>query len=470
MSDSAPTHYERLGITQDATTAEIRRAYRALAKTAHPDAGGDSASFRVLSDAYETLLNPLLRKEYDERLDVDRFVQERTAGPTFDLDGDEMTVRSKRDRAGGGGWHGTDGTFTGDVGVPDYLQDVFERPWTESAGAGGQTHHEPFEQEPTVTPADLLWHSPTPSIVAPTLTDHAVLCATDDDIVAIDAYSGRELWHAGVIAPAACPVNLVDDTVIAWTADGLLHGLESERGVTRWERPVGKPGRGELTVAGNTVVVATSSHVLGVGPRDGKVRWQASLVAPPTVPMVAVGPIAIVGTERGIDAFDLRRGRVRWRAPSRHAVDVALCPSSGSVWVSTGGGTLHRVDANNGATLGAWDVRSPIAGLADDGSILYASVVGPSQLVAVDRNGFVRWATGLATTSPQPALIAGTAHVADPSGEIVSIDTVDGSVLGRLSLPIEPFGPPLGFVDRLIVQARDGRICCVDLDVSGRAP
>lgn len=42
-----------LGVSRDADRAEIDRAYRALAKTAHPNAGGDRATWDRLSQAYE---------------------------------------------------------------------------------------------------------------------------------------------------------------------------------------------------------------------------------------------------------------------------------------------------------------------------------------------------------------------------------------------------------------------------------
>ena len=37
-----------LGLPRSATRAEVLTAFRNLAKTAHPDAGGDAASFREL--------------------------------------------------------------------------------------------------------------------------------------------------------------------------------------------------------------------------------------------------------------------------------------------------------------------------------------------------------------------------------------------------------------------------------------
>ncbi len=50
---------EVLGVSSLATPAEVRRAFRAAAKRAHPDSGGDEGVFRQVVDAYERLQDPL---------------------------------------------------------------------------------------------------------------------------------------------------------------------------------------------------------------------------------------------------------------------------------------------------------------------------------------------------------------------------------------------------------------------------
>ncbi|MBI2703820.1 MAG: PQQ-binding-like beta-propeller repeat protein [Actinobacteria bacterium] len=462
-----PTHYERLQVDDGATTDDIRRAYRALAKVAHPDAGGDADEFRLLTEAYETLCNPLLRREYDDRLSVEQFVQGGSFGRPH-RPGRTATDRSWRARsAGSGGWTGTDGDFTGDVEFPSYLRDIADAPWAKSAETASQREQNDAEREARfgakARAADILWWSPDASIVPPTLAGQVVVMATGDAVLAVDAFHGRYLWRAETVAAAAAPAAFADETVIVWTEDGVLHGFELGRGVTRWEATVGPPGRGQLTVVNDLVAATTETHLLAFDSLTGKPRWNGSLVAPPAVPAVTVGSTIVVGTERGVDAFDVRKGKARWRAPSHVPINVPLCPARDSVWVSAGGGKLHRMDIQSGAGVSTWDVGSPIAGLVADGHTLFATVVGPAQLVAVDPNGWVRWATALAATSPEPALIAGTAYVAEPSGKLIAIDTVDGEVIGGMNLPFAPFGPPLGFVDRIIVQERGGHLWCADL-------
>lgn len=59
------TYYEILGVTETATEAEIKKAYRKLASQHHPDKGGDKAKFQEIQSAYDTLSNPQKRQQYD---------------------------------------------------------------------------------------------------------------------------------------------------------------------------------------------------------------------------------------------------------------------------------------------------------------------------------------------------------------------------------------------------------------------
>ena len=63
-------YYKVLGVPKDATEAEIKKAYRKLAREFHPDANkGDAKAeerFKEISEANDILGDPKKRKEYDE--------------------------------------------------------------------------------------------------------------------------------------------------------------------------------------------------------------------------------------------------------------------------------------------------------------------------------------------------------------------------------------------------------------------
>ena len=60
--------YRALGVPRGASSADIKKAHRVLAKRFHPDASkGDPKRFLVVQEAYRVLSDPLLRREWDAR-------------------------------------------------------------------------------------------------------------------------------------------------------------------------------------------------------------------------------------------------------------------------------------------------------------------------------------------------------------------------------------------------------------------
>ena len=62
--------YEQLGVDRSANAAELKSAYRKLAKKYHPDVNpGDAAAeqkFKEISEAYAVLSDPKKKQEYDK--------------------------------------------------------------------------------------------------------------------------------------------------------------------------------------------------------------------------------------------------------------------------------------------------------------------------------------------------------------------------------------------------------------------
>lgn len=68
MATATRDFYDVLGVGREASTDEIRRAYRKLARKYHPDVNkeaGAEEQFKEISEAYEVLSDPDKRKQYD---------------------------------------------------------------------------------------------------------------------------------------------------------------------------------------------------------------------------------------------------------------------------------------------------------------------------------------------------------------------------------------------------------------------
>src|ERR1700719_2510161 len=103
-------YYKTLGVDRKASDAEIKSAYRKLARKFHPDVNPNNkeaeAKFKQINEAYQVVSDPEKRKKYDELgADWEHGVSQ-----------EEMMRRyaQQRSAAGAGGGGGAD--FSGDFG------------------------------------------------------------------------------------------------------------------------------------------------------------------------------------------------------------------------------------------------------------------------------------------------------------------------------------------------------------------
>ena len=136
-------YYRTLGVAKNASTEDIRRAYRSLARKYHPDVNpNDKAAeehFKDINEAHEVLRDPEKRRKYDQLgSDWQRYQQAGGSPDGFDWS------QWFSPRSGGGGYTRTEYVDLNDLfgqgGFSDFFQSIFggSAPGGARARAGGQ--------------------------------------------------------------------------------------------------------------------------------------------------------------------------------------------------------------------------------------------------------------------------------------------------------------------------------------------
>lgn len=131
--------YKVLGVPKTATQDEIKKAYRKLAKSLHPDLHpddpGKQAEFQAVSAAHDLLGDPEKRRRFDAG-EIDASGQERAQREYYH----HYAGQDAGERYGGGQGFGQGFGAASDEDLSDLFSDLFGK--RQHGGAGGGTYRE----------------------------------------------------------------------------------------------------------------------------------------------------------------------------------------------------------------------------------------------------------------------------------------------------------------------------------------
>ena len=167
--------YQQLGVKRGASDAEIKKAYRSLAKQLHPDRNKDNPQaaerFAKVTQAYDLL------SDTDQRARYDRGEIDEDGNPRMPFGGGfGGGSAGPRPGGGGGGFEGFGNGFQG-ADAAD-LSDLFEGLFGASGARRGSTGNGPFggfgRNRPPQKGADVAYRLKVPFVDAATMKDQRV--------------------------------------------------------------------------------------------------------------------------------------------------------------------------------------------------------------------------------------------------------------------------------------------------------
>ena len=158
--------YQRLGVQRGASEAEIKKAYRSLAKQLHPDRNKDNPNaakrFGEVTAAYDLL------SDKDKRARYDRGEIDEDGNPKMPFGSGGFGGGGPRP-GGGGGFEGFQGAETGDLS--DLFEGLFGGGRRGGGGFGG------FRQRAPEKGADIAYRLTVPFVDAATLAPQRISLA-----------------------------------------------------------------------------------------------------------------------------------------------------------------------------------------------------------------------------------------------------------------------------------------------------
>nr|WP_274387462.1 PQQ-like beta-propeller repeat protein [Salsipaludibacter albus] len=286
-----------------------------------------------------------------------------------------------------------------------------------------------------------------PVIASPVVVDDAVAVPLgDDQVVLVEAATGRERWRVDV-SPTEASATLLGSHLVVAGLDGTVTTLSVVDGSPGWTTELGARVRSSPLLVDGRVVVGTGDEVVALGAVDGREAWRTALAGLIDGFVAVAGDLLVVGdtanTLWGLDAAD---GTVAFEVSLGPLADdtfvdgIAATPAVAGdrVMVASTNGRLVAVDTDGGEVAWDTDLDGPVyasAALDGDGGGWIATATGTVAAFEV-ADGSTAWevdvgdavyASPTLVEGPDPVLL-----VVEEGGSLVGLDPSDGGERWRV--------------------------------------
>jgi outer membrane protein assembly factor BamB len=285
-------------------------------------------------------------------------------------------------------------------------------------------------------PSPIAWTASIPAapIVSPlTTADRVIVAHLPGVVTAFDRADKRELWRAN-LSPEQPLVS--DGALLFVQAEGAIHALRLEDGVTAWRTPTGAL-TAPLVAKEGWLLAATAGKLTALRAQEGTAVWTVD--APAQHEMAAIaGNVVYTPVEGGrLIARDLADGREKWNIQLGGDATEPLV-IGGDVFVGAADKRFYCLDAASGRIEWRTRVGALIRGRAagDVDRVFFTAL--DNQVHALDRvTGELKWAKGVPFRPMSgPIVAAGAVFVV--GSELRIFRASDGTPAGTVALPGRP--------------------------------
>ena len=250
------------------------------------------------------------------------------------------------------------------------------------------------------------------------------------------------LWSTEVLPDAGTEVVsawVVGDYVVVRGTDNRLFCVRALSGERLWSRPVAAAHETVWRPAldGDTLWMATTTHLLGVGAATGKAAWSRDLDFPPSGPVATNGTHCFVPDAKGwLQAVAVVGRTPSWGRWTDSTMTAGPVVDSGAVYFASQSGVVYASAQNVRRVL--WRYRTEGAVTADlrlgRGGVVLAASHDYSVYAFSGSTGEMVWRFNAGEPVAKPAYTVGDqVYVFRDVGGMTALDVADGSALWELA-------------------------------------